>query len=144
MSKRIAANLLELALNIELVNPPDPSGRMAGTRDLTASLANLEQELAELPEANEPEEVDAEIERRAAAVARRAETLMDVAAAAADADDNASQPLAEAMTEFLASEPLLDTAGISKERAEETETVGPQGRGRQRRQSGNAKSGLKR
>ncbi len=117
-SDELAANLLELALNIELVNPPEPANRLSGTRDLTASLAVLEQELAD-SSTEDSEEEAAEIEERAEAVARRAETLIDVARAAADADDNGSERFADAVAQWLSEQPLLDTAGISKEKAEE-------------------------
>lgn len=125
-SEQIATALLELALNIDLVNPPEPVGRLSGTRDLAASLAEREEELME-SSTDDSEESEAEIEARAQAVARRAETLIDVATAAADADDTASQPYADALAQLLSEAPLLETAGVSLERAEEVADANPKG-----------------
>ncbi len=123
-SKQLAGALMELALNIELVNPPEPSGRLSGTRDLTASLAMLEQELAATARQANPDDdtdMEEEIEQQASDVRSRAETLEDVARAAADANDAGSEQFADAIAQWLAENPLLDTAGVSKEKAEELE-----------------------
>jgi hypothetical protein len=120
-TRRTVRNIEELARHIEWVVPRESVGRISGTRDAIISLSSMEKTLSGLTISNKlapSAEHDTAIDDQAEILRQRALTTKEVVKAGTDASDTESQPFADALTEWLLQEPLLNLLDAAQDSAQ--------------------------